>query len=408
MSRYHDLAGPMEKEAMPLLRAAGRSLLTKGVWGSAAKAGEKLALRGGRTGQWGQRLTSGANAMKRISGPMMAYGAAGMVGDVTGAYDLPGSTLAFNIGMPGIGLAAAVPAAIRSARLAGGGQNEAIANDARAGARQAGVDWIDASQDDGRTAYDPVAYQKYLQGYGMDTSQADRYLNGNPVPQRNWWQRLGDSVTDPTQAMMPEVQRQIYDQMRKGASMEKVAWAAAMKAAWKGSRAVIPAALSPTYKAGPSAGLWRSGRNAIRAGVDTTTSGRFINRQLDKVPGGAFNALTTVPFVGYGVIDGIRALGEDQSYDSDAVQQEGYAAAQAAIRERMAKMSPWERQMVQFDPSLAVQGLENKMPGSIAGWEQQRGQAYQPGILSGVRQAWSGRGTPEFYSYDGAGNANYL
>jgi hypothetical protein len=63
--------------------------------------------------------------------------------------------------------------------------------------------------------------------------------------------------------------------------------------------------------------------------------------------------------------------------------------------------------------------MDGQLPGAIAGWEQQNGQAYQPGVLGALSQigqsiggavsgAWNGRGTPGFYSYDGAGNANYL
>jgi hypothetical protein len=48
------------------------------------------------------------------------------------------------------------------------------------------------------------------------------------------------------------------------------------------------------------------------------------------------------------------------------------------------------------------------MPGTIAAWEQQSGQKVTPGPLSSMYQAWNSKGTPSYYSYDGAGGRNYL
>lgn len=387
MSHYHALANPLTKEAMPLVRAAGRSLMSKGLWRTAARGGEKLAERGGALGHAGSAISTGANALHKASPYLAGYGLAGMVASPFG-YDLPGSSLAFNVGAPGWGALTVAPSAIRSARLAGGGYNDAIKQDAQRGAQQAGTDWITATQADGRNAYDPASYQKFLQDNAINTSGADRYLGGNPVQHQNWWHRLGNTFENPTGNVMPEVQQGIYDQMHKGASeMEKEAMSMLKN---------IPKAYGALRAAG---------------------GGRLVSgyKALGKIPG---RTLTT-GFLGLSALDGYDAATSEKPYDEQQVMQEGYDGGQAGIRQGLAGMTPFQRRMAQFDPSLAVQRMDGKLPGAIANWEQQNGQAYQPGMLGSLSQfgqsvggavsgAWNGRGTPGFYSYDSAGNTNYL
>lgn len=412
MSSYHALA----KSAAPgLLKAVGKTLMSKGLWGVAEKGGERLARHGGKIGKLGQGLASTSRGVQKASPLLMTYGAAGMVGDATGSYDLPGSEFAFNIGMPGIGLAMAAAPAIRTARLSTGKYNDDIEADVRAGASQAGQDWITATHRDPTTARDAGAFQRYLQENGADTTVADRYLSGHPVQRQGWWKRLGHAVSDPTQLVMPQVQQGIYDQLHKGAAdeMEKVAWALAARAAqgaWTAARALAPKAklFGAGTKMAPQTGLWGSAKGALRAGAETTGAGRLAYRGMDKIPKGILGHAMNTGFVGYGVYEGANALSEDKPYDELTIQQEGYDGAQAGIRDRLAKMTPFERQMAQFDPSLAVGGLEKAMPGTIAAWEASTGQKYQPGFMGGIQQAWQNRGTPTYYSHDSTGERRYL
>ena len=425
MSSYHALSDPITKEAMPLLKTVGRSLLNRGTWGTAAHAGAKLALKGGRMGQAGGYLATGAGAMQKASPLMLGYGLAGMAGDVSGKFELPGSSLALAAATPFWGALSAAPGAIRSGRLATGGYDDAIKQDAQRGAQQAGTDWITATQADGRNAYDPTAYRQFLQANSIDTTGADRYLSGGPAERPNWWHRLGNAFDNPTGNVMPEVQRGIYAQMRKGASggeLEKAAMAAAAKAAWNLSRAVGGSAMRGVGLAkGPMgselANFARSGLRSAGAGWQAGAPSQFrrAHPNIGKWGGRA----ATAGFVGLSAIDGFGAATEEKPYDELAVQQEGYAGGQAGIRQGLAGMTPFQRRMAQFDPSLAVQRMDGQLPGAIANWEQQNGQAYQPGFLGSISQigkaiggaasgAWNGRGTPGFYNYDGAGNTNYL
>ena len=410
MSHYHALSTPMEKEAMPLLRAAGKSLLSKGFWRTAARGGEKLSQSGNRFAHLGGGIQTGANAMRKASPFLTGYGIAGMAASPFG-YDLPGSSLAFNLGAPGWGALTVAPNAIRSARLATGGYNDAIKQDAQRGAQQAGTDWITATQSDGRNAYDTNTYRQVL----------PEYLGGTPVQRPSWWHRLGNAFENPTGNVMPEVQQGIYDQLHKGAAMEKEAMAAA-KAAWKLSRAIgSNAARGHGLASGPMGAQFgnfgRSALSAGKAGWQAGTPSMFLRAHPNVGKWGG-RALTT-GFVGLSAVDGYDAVTSDKPYDEQQVMQEGYDGGLSGIRQGLDGMTPFQRRMVQFDPSLAVQRMDGQLPGTIANWEQQNGQAYQPGVLGTLSQfgqtvggavsgAWNGRGTPGFYSYDGAGNTHYL
>ncbi len=112
--------------------------------------------------------------------------------------------------------------------------------------------------------------------------------------------------------------------------------------------------------------------------------------------------------LGLSAYDTADAVGSDTPYDPNAVAQEGYDGMQAAIRSRLAAMTPFERQMVQFDPSLAVNAMGTQMPGAVSAWEQANGMPYQRGFLGDMQNAWQSRGTPTFYSTDATGAPQYL
>jgi hypothetical protein len=409
MSHYHALADPLTKESMQLAKAVGRSLLNKGVWGTAARAGDNLGARGGRIGSFGKGLGATSRGIGRASPWLLGYGLTGMYGDMSGKFDLPGSNLAFNISTPVIGAALSAGPLIQSMRLSGGKYDDRIKQDAQQGARQAGTDWITATQRNGQAAYDPAAYQKLLQESNLDTSAADRYLNREPVRRPNWWRQLGNAFENPMGNVMPEVQQGIYDQLYKGASaeMEKAAWAKALKL---GQRA-----FARSRSAG--GGLGSSGWRAL--GTARAAAPPFKWLRAHPNFGKYSNIGVNTAFVGLGGYGAYDALTSDKPYDEQAVMQEGYDGAQAGIRKGMTGMTPFERSMARLDPSLAVMRMDGQLPGAITNWERQNGQAYQPGFMGSLSQigkaiggsvsgAWNNRGTPGFYSYDSAGNTNYL
>ncbi len=395
MSFYHALANPLQKEAALPLRAIGRSLWNRGLWGTAARGGEVLAARGGRFQGLGNAIQSGGNAMKDVSPYLAAYGAAGMVGQPLG-YDLPGSSLAFNVGAPGWGALMTAPNAIRSARLSTGKYNDAIKADAERGASRAAQDWITATQHDGQTAYDPAAYVRFLQENGFDTEAAGKYFGEDPVRRPGMWKRLGNVFENPTGNVLPEVREQIHGRITKQASfdwMEKAAMALAARGAWAAAR-------------GAGTGVLRSSARAGGAAWKASAPGRFMTRHpnVGKWGGRTLNA----GMLGLSAYDTADAVGSDTPYDPNAVAQEGYDGMQAAIRSRLAAMTPFERQMVQFDPSLAVNAMGTQMPGAVSAWEQANGMPYQRGFLGDMQNAWQSRGTPTFYSTDATGAPQYL
>jgi hypothetical protein len=424
MSFYHTLADPLTKESMQIAKTVGRSLLNRGTWGTVGRVGEKLADKGGRVGSFGKGLTTTATGIGKASPWLLGYGMTGLYGDLTGKFDLPGSNLAFNLSTPMIGAAMSAGPLIQSMRLSGGKYDARIKEDAQQGARQAGSDWITATQRNGQAAYDPAAYQRLLQENNVDTSAADRYLNREPVQRPSWWRRFGNAFENPTGNVLPEVQQGIYDQLNKGASveMEKEAMMAAARGAWRLSRGVgQEVARGSGFAKGPLGGelgnFLRSGRRAGMAGLRASAPANWM-RAHPNAGKYAERGLNTA-FIGLGGWGAYDALTSDKPYDEQAVMQEGYDGAQAGIRKGLAGMTAFERSMARMDPSLAVSRMEGKLPGSIANWERQNGQAYQPGFMGSLSQigqaiggsvggAWNNRGTPGFYSYDSAGNTNYL
>lgn len=409
MSYYHALADPLTKESMQLAKTLGRSLLNRGTWGTVGRVGEKLADKGGRMGVFGRGLSATSRGIGKASPWLLGYGLTGMYGDLTGKYDLPGSNLAFNISTPVLGAAFSAGPLIQSMRLSGGKYDARIKEDAQRGAQQAGTDWITATQRNGQAAYDPAAYQRLLQENNVDTSAADRYLNGDPVKRPNWWRRFGNAFENPMGNVLPEVQQGIHDQMRKGASaeMEKEAWAKALKL---GQRA-----FARSRSAG--GGVIGSGWRALGTARSAAPPSKWLRAHpnVGKYTGHGVNAA----FLGLGGYGAYDALTSEKPYDEQAVMQEGYDGGQAGIRKRLAGMTPFERRMAQMDPSLAVLRMDGKIPGAIANWEQQNGQAYQPGVMGSLSRigksiggaatgAWNDRGKPEFYSYNSAGSADYL
>jgi hypothetical protein len=214
---------------------------------------------------------------------------------------------------------------------------------------------MEAANNYGPAAYDPDAYMEYLRGAGIATSGYSKYLSAERPKNPNWWHQLENAFSDANGNVLPEVQGRIYDNLHKNASLATLAQSNGLKWAKKGLGA-----------------LWHTGMYALPA---------------------------------YGIYSALTA---DKPYDEELVRQEGYAGAQAGIQKRLSTLSPFERQMLRLDPSLATSGLESAIPGATAQWEKNTGQKYSPGFLGGVLEAWNKRGTPSFYSTDATGRSVYL
>jgi hypothetical protein len=63
--------------------------------------------------------------------------------------------------------------------------------------------------------------------------------------------------------------------------------------------------------------------------------------------------------------------------------------------------------MAKMDPTLIAGQVDKALPGSIANWESQTGNKYQPGLISSTINAWKSGGKPSYYEYDAAGQRHY-
>lgn len=358
MSSYHALSSHgLKKQAANPFYSAGRHLLTRGFWPTLERAGARLASGGGRYAHLGGKVEAGARRIGKVAPWLEGYGMVGMAAPIFG-HELPGSEFALAVGDPFYSGVYAVPELIRTGRLSSGKYDQAIEQDAKEGARLAGSQWMDTINYDPRAAYDTNAYLGVLRTGGVDTESAGKYLTPGQIHQPSTYHKIFNSITDSNANLIPEVQQRIYNTLNKSASI------------WGGVKKIAPMLL-------PAAVLG----------------------------GGAYNTYD--------------AITSDKPYDVEAVKQEGADAAQAAIRRSIDSMSPYQRMMVRLDPSLAVQEMEKKLPGTVGMWEQMSGSPYQPGVLSGMRSAfgalsngirdtWNSRGVPKFYSTDAYGNQIYL
>lgn len=92
----------------------------------------------------------------------------------------------------------------------------------------------------------------------------------------------------------------------------------------------------------------------------------------------------------------------------EGVQSDAYNATHERIAQEFDKMTPWQRRLAQFDPSLVANKVEQHAPGFISSWERATGQKHQPGILGGLHQAWTNKGPAQQYLRDNQGTRHYL
>jgi len=348
-------ARPMTKSAMPLLRAV-KSLATKGLWSRAAEAtGKRMAAhanagtaagRGLRAADWVSRQMSGG-----LGSAAGYYGMAGMVSPMVGGPELPGSNLALNIGMPGLAALYGGAGAITAVRTASKKNQEKMLQDGLEGAREAGSHLISGINADPSMAYGPGRYLKFLEDNGIDTSGARGYMSGNYRP-LSWWERAGALFDNPQALIDDQIDKRIHGFFAGGGMSKR---AGIPRLVWDGAKKLLPW-LWPTMAVGSVA----------------------------------------------------HAALRDKPYDVSAVQQKGYSAATAALQQRLNGMGWMERMALRMDPTLAVRSLEQHLPGSIAAWERGTGSRYNPGFLSNMADTWQNGSKPRYFSYDAAGNRNYI
>lgn len=336
----------LQKQAMA--GAFLKNLVRNGVWKTVGNLAARGAASKGLGGAAARGLGSTAKFMGGGGGTALgAYGLAGFMEPLTG-INLPGSSLAFNLATPGWGAAFTAAPAISSMRLNSEEQKKKIEADARQGAQNAAADFISTAAYDPRAAADASYYRKLLEQNGIDFKAADQYRNRTRVKDMSSWQRLGSVFENPDNLVLDKVRRNVQGYLDKEASV--------LKSVGKAVNKALP---------------WLMG---------TAAAGSIGN-----------------------------ALLSDKPYDSDAVKQEGYAGAQEAIQKKLQGMNAIERLAVKFDPTLAVRGLEQKLPGTIKAWENRSGMQYRPGILSSIADYWeSGGGEPSYYQVDASGNRHYL
>jgi hypothetical protein len=351
-------AEELVKSSSSFLRAA-HNLMRNGLWKTVAHNKKFAPNATGWRGLTGKasRLFHDPTGGKLVDGKMtgkmttlakglnvLGFGGAGA--EVLG-YDVPGSQLAMNLAMPGVGALFTAAPAIRSARLMRQSNQDRIDADAKIGAREAIGDIMNLAQQDSRYASSGDLYRQFMSQYSPEsTALANRYTAGDLKP-LSAWQTLSSALYDPQKIVNNRIDQKIPDMMLSKAAM------------------------------------------------------------IGKLVRGAGHVLPWLFAAGGVGMAGHAAL-SDKPYDESQVQQRGYAAAQAAMQKKLQNLTGIERMALKFDPTLIGQQAEKLLPGTIAQWEQRSGQKYTPGFISDIVDNWSKGGDSKYYEYDAAGARHYL
>jgi len=364
MSPFAQL-GELEKSAF--LKGFGK-LVRKGVWGSAKdKTGRALAnyqQTGKAAPAWLRGLHGTSKFMKGKPGKGLAlYGLAGIGGDVTGAYNLPGSQLAFNTTMPGLGTLFSMPGLITAARMSSLENQNRLREDVYSGTRAAAGDLMSLANADHRFVTQPGLYQRYMQSQGTAPGMTDHaayYSTGKYKP-LSGWDSAASLFTDSRDLINDRIDRQIFQSLagppvpnwlQKSGGLQKQAW---LGTAFRGAKKVFPWVF-------PALGVGAVGHAALR----------------------------------------------DKPYDEMDAMSRGYAAGQVKLNDRLNNLTGMERLALRLDPTLVAGRLEKHLPGTIGQWEQQNGRKWQPGWLSNMMDR-NRKGNPsKFYEYDATGRRHYI
>jgi hypothetical protein len=364
MTPFAQLDAGLEKTAFWGGLGRGISRLARGgVWKN-IKGRTRLGMRnrnlaGEVVPLWMKGLHGTSKVMTSTPGRMAGYyGLAGMASPLLGGPELPGSSLLMNASMPGIGAMFAAPNLITAARMKSQGNQDKLKADLQQGAQAAAGDLMTSIDMDPQVAWRPGYYQQFMNQNGANVGAAQDYLSGKHKPM-GAWHSAGALFENPQELINNKIDLTIQDMLRRGtlgksASMQKSAMGL-VRGAFKGIKAVAPYAF-PTMGAG---------------------------------------------MIGHSIL-------RDKPYEVEAVQQRGYAGAQAAIQKRLSNLSGIERFALRLDPTLAARQMNEQFPGAIAAWEKNTGSKYQPGWISKTMDAWKTGGTPSYYTYDAAGERHYI
>jgi hypothetical protein len=343
-----------------LLRGArgAHNLVRNGFWKTVADSKKFAPDAAGLRGRLGRasRLFHNPAAGKMVDGKMTGdstllskgltgFGFGGVGAEMLG-YDVPGSQLAMNLTMPGVGALFTAAPAITSARLMRKGNQDKIVEDAKTGAREAIGDMMSLAQQDSRYASHGDLYRQFMSQYSPDSAaMANRYATGDVKPM-SAWQNFSSAFYDPQKIVNNQIDLRVPGLLSKAAMLGKIG---------RGAGHVLP---------------WLFAAGGVGA-------------------------------VGHAALS-------DKPYDATQVQQRGYAATQAAMQKKLQNLSGMERMALRFDPTLIGQQAEKLLPGTIAQWERRSGQKYQPGFISGIVDKWNKGGDNSYYEYDAAGTRHYL
>lgn len=351
-----------------LLKTVGSGiydLVHRGLWGRASDLTAKS------TGWFGKGLHRASNLFYNpvtrqrtgLNNALTYYGLAGMAEPLTG-ISLPGSNAAFMATAPGAAGLFMVPNLVTTARASTAHNQGRLKSDVLKGGDQAKLDFITATQADPSSVRGVSGYENFMRNQGYDFGMADRYAKG-AYNAPGWLSTISGVFNNPQQVINDRTDKHIMQYLGKQASIGRVAWPVLGK-------------------------LW----GGLKYGTGKTMQG--VSKGLPWV--------TPVAAVG---LTGYYAL-RDKPYSEGDAAERGYAAAQNQIRDKLGNLNFMERMALKMDPTLAVQKLEETMPGSIKQWEGQMGAAYRPGWLSRAYQGWNTGGGGKYYTYDVTGGRRYI
>jgi hypothetical protein len=288
-----------------------------------------------------------------LSKGLTTYGIGGLGASMAG-YNLPGSDLAMNLTMPGVGALFTAAPAINTVRMMRKGNQDRIIEDAKTGARDAVGDMMTLTNSDPRYASHADLYRQFMAQYSPESAAlTDQYTSGAVKPMSAWGM-LSSAFSDPQAIVNNQIDQRIPGLLSKMGSVEKSGMTA-LKAVGRGAGHVFP---------------W------------------------------LFPAMG-VAGVGHAVLS-------DKPYDEAQVQQRGYVGAQAAMQKKLQSLNGFERMALRFDPTIIAREAEKVLPGTISQWERRSGVKHQPGMLSNVMDNWTKGGENSYYEYDAAGGRSYL
>lgn len=327
-----------------LLGVGVKNLWQNGAWKTLGKLAEKGVTRGGRIGAVASKVLPVTNIMGGKTGDILGYyGLAGLASPAFGV-NLPGSDLAATVGTPIIGAMNAASNIISASRANSAQGQRDIQADVQAGADRATRDFISGLHIDPRTAYDVNSYRNFAGQIGHDMGAADTYTQGGYKP-----------ITGLTAA-----------QKLFGNSQDLI-------------------------------------QNRARMKIQEYLPSMMKGASVGKLFGNALKALT----VGGATVGLGSSIFGKKPYDPEAMQNEGYAAAQAAIQNRLRNMSGMQRMAVRLDPTLAADAIAKQNPTALKQWEAQHG-PLQRGMLASTLDAFRSGGNTRFYSTDAGGNKNFI